>query len=212
MYTTAVLTIISGIISLLCLLLLHFTSPEFKPSWRMVSEYALGKHKWILTTFFLLWGTCSVLSAFLLWHIVTGKWAALGTILVFVTGIGAIFGGLFDVKHKLHGLAFGLGIPFLPIGVLLVSYHLVTKELWSSHQASMLYSAHSVWLSVVLMSISMMLLFAGFKKAGVPAGPNIEPPAILPAGVIGLNGYMNRVLVFCYILWPVLIAAIYLSL
>jgi hypothetical protein len=38
----AVLTIVSGSLSLLCLLALHFVSPEFQPSWRMISEYALG--------------------------------------------------------------------------------------------------------------------------------------------------------------------------
>ncbi len=211
MDTIAVLTIVTGVISLLCLLTLHFVSPEFQLNWRMVSEYALGKHKWILTWFFLLWGICSILSALFLWNVVTTKWAMLGTILVFITGIGAIFGGLFDVKHKLHGVAFGLGVPFLPIGALLVSYHLIKNELWSSYQSALLYSAHSIWLSLVLMGVSMMVLFSGFKKAGVPFGPDIEPPKLLPAGVIGINGYLNRLLVICYILWPVLVAKIYLS-
>lgn len=211
MDTIAILTIATGVISLICLLALHFVSPEFQPSWRMVSEYALGRHRWILTWFFLLWGFCSILAAIFLWNIVTTKWAMLGTILVFITGIGAIFGGLFDVRHKLHGVAFGLGVPFLPIGALLVSYHLIKNEWWSSFQSTVLYSAHSIWLSLVLMGVSMMLLFSGFKKAGVPFGPDIEPPKLLPAGVIGINGYLNRLLVICYILWPVLMAKIYLS-
>lgn len=211
METIAFLTIVCGAISLLCLLSLHFVSPEFEPGWRMVSEYAYGKHKWLLTLFFLFWGLCSILSAVLLWNIVTTLWAMFGTILIFITGIGAVFGGMFDVKHKLHGLAFGLGVPFLPVGALLVSYHLVNIETWSSYQTLILFSAHSIWISLVLMAVSMMLLFAGFKKAGVPVGPNIDPPKLLPAGAIGINGYMNRLLVICYIIWPVLIAGIYLS-
>lgn len=211
METIAFLTIVCGAFSLLCLLSLHFVSPEFEPGWRMVSEYAYGKHKWLLTLFFLFWGLCSILSAVLLWNIVTTLWAMFGTILIFITGIGAVFGGMFDVKHKLHGLAFGLGVPFLPVGALLVSYHLVNIETWSSYQTLILFSAHSIWISLVLMAVSMMLLFAGFKKAGVPVGPNIDPPKLLPAGAIGINGYMNRLLVICYIIWPVLIAGIYLS-
>lgn len=207
----AILTIISGILSLLCLTVLHFASPEFKPGWRMVSEYALGKHKWILTLFFTFWCVCSVLLACLLWNVVTTKWAMFGVVLIFISGTGALMGGLFDVKHKLHGLSFMLGIPTLPAGALLVSYHLIKNESWSIHQSSILLSAHAIWISLVLMAISMALIFSGFKKAGMPMGPNVEPPQKLPAGVIGLNGYANRILIVCYIGWLILIAKIYLS-
>ena len=211
METFAFLTIVCGAISLLCLLSLHFVSPEFEPGWRMVSEYAYGKHKWLLTVFFVAWGICSILAAIILWNIVTTLWAMFGMLLVFITGVGAIFGGFFDVKHKLHGLAFGLGVPFLPVGALLVSYHLVYMEKWSSYQTLILFSVHAIWISLILMAASMFLLFSGFKKAGVPLGPNIAPPKLLPEGTIGINGYMNRLLVVCYILWPVTIAGIYLS-
>jgi hypothetical protein len=57
----AKLSLASGALSLLFLLALHFVSPEFQPSWRMVGEYALGKHKGFLTAFFLLWGLSSIL-------------------------------------------------------------------------------------------------------------------------------------------------------
>ena len=40
----AILSITTGVASLLSLLALHFASPEFKPGWRMVSEYAMGKY------------------------------------------------------------------------------------------------------------------------------------------------------------------------
>ena len=38
--------------SLLLLAALHVVSPEFDPSWRMVSGYALGKYGWMLTLMF----------------------------------------------------------------------------------------------------------------------------------------------------------------
>ena len=60
----AQLTILCGGLSLLCLLALHFASPEFGPSWRMISEYALGRHSWLITAFFLLWGAASILLQF----------------------------------------------------------------------------------------------------------------------------------------------------
>ena len=103
MENLSIIAITSGIISLLSLVVLHIVSPQYQASWRMVSEYAYGRHKWLITLFFVLWGLSTILTSILLWNIVTSNWALFGVLLVFVSGIGAIMGGLFDVKHKLHG-------------------------------------------------------------------------------------------------------------
>lgn len=204
-------TIAFGIISILCLVALHFISTEFKPNFRMVSEYALGKHKWLLTIFFICWGLCSISSGFMMWNVVTTGWAKFGVLLLFVTGIGAIMGGLFDVQHKLHGLSFGIGVPFLPIGALLISYHLIKKPEWQTNSTSLLLSSHSIWLSLILMAGSMFLLFSSLKAAGIAYGPDSAPLIELPKGVIGINGWANRLLVLCYIVYPILTAKILLS-
>ena len=204
-------TIVFGIISIICLLILHFLSSEFKPHFRMVSEYALGKHKWILTAFFIWWGLCSISSGLMLWNVVTSGWAKFGVVLLFVTGAGAIMGGLFDVQHKLHGLAFGIGIPFLPIGALLITYHLLKKAEWQNYSTSLLLSSHSIWISLLFMAVSMFLLFSSLKSTGIAFGPGSPPLSDLPKGVIGINGWANRLLVLCYILYPVLTARILLS-
>lgn len=204
-------TIAFGIISITCLFTLHFVSREFNPTFRMVSEYALGKHKWILTIFFLCWGLCSISSGLMLWHVVTSGWAKFGIVLLFVTGTGAIMGGMFDVQHKLHGLASGIGVPFLPIGALLITYHLIKKAEWQNHSTSLLLSSHSVWLSLVLMAVTMFLLFSSLKATGIAFGPDSPPLTKLPKGVIGVNGWANRLLVLCYILYPVLIARVLLT-
>lgn len=204
-------TIAFGVISILCLLALHFTSTEFKPNFRMVSEYALGKHKWLLTIFFLCWGLCSISSGFMMWNVVTTGWAKFGVVLLFVTGIGAIMGGLFDVQHKLHGLAFGIGIPFLPIGALLISYHLIKKAEWQNHNTSLILSSHSIWISLILMALSMFLLFSSLKATGIAYGPDSAPMSELPKGVIGVNGWANRLLVLCYISYPILTAKLLLT-
>jgi hypothetical membrane protein len=200
----ALLSIIAGAASLLSLLLLHFTSPEFKPSWRMVSEYALGKHEWLLMAFFFCWGASSMLLALALLPVVNGVWAYLGLALLFISGIGAVLGGLFNVNHKKHGLAFALGVPTLPIAALLLNYHLLNSNVIA--QPGTLIAAHATWLSVVLMGIAMMLMFSGFKKAGVTWDKDSPPPTEVPKGVIALGGYANRLLVFCFIFWVVAIA------
>jgi len=55
----AKLSIIAAVISIMALLSLHFLSPEFAPSWRMVSEYANGEFEWVLFVFFSFWGISS---------------------------------------------------------------------------------------------------------------------------------------------------------
>lgn len=204
MKTLAALSIIAGAISLLSLLALHFTSPEFKPGWRMVSEYAMGKYKWLLTLFFYLWGASSLFLVIVLFGKVTGFWAYFATVLLAISGIGAILGGLFDVSHNKHGLAFGLGVPPFPIAALILTYHLLNAN--TITQPNTLIAAHSTWISVLLMAFTMMLMFSGFKKAGVAWDKDSPPPVEVPKGVIALGGYANRLLVFCFIFWEIYIA------
>ncbi|HEY3386087.1 MAG TPA: DUF998 domain-containing protein [Saprospiraceae bacterium] len=204
-HTLSLLALSTGIISLLCLVSLHFTSPEFQPSWRMISEYALGKFDGLITAFFLLWGACSILLAILLWNEITTVWGTIGVVLLLVSAIGQIMGGLFDLKHKLHGLAFLLGVPALPIAALLISYNLIQLDDWSQHKSIILLSAHSTWISLVLMGVAMGVMMSGFKKAGLPMEQNAPVPDKVPEGVIALAGYANRLLVLSYVLWLIVV-------
>ena len=199
-------TITAALLSLLCLFILHFVSPEFEPSWRMVSEYALGNHKWLLTLFFLLWGISSVCLAILMRGFITSKAGKAGIILLFISGAGEILASIFDVSHSLHGLAAFLGIPTLPIAALLISYHLKSKELWTEYKKSLLLSAHLTWISLVLMIITMVVMITGFQNAGIEFKEGSEPPKSVPDGVIAIGGYANRILIIAYILWLIIVA------
>lgn len=202
MINAASLTTIFAILALVCLLTLHFASPEFQPSWRMISEYALGRHKWLITAFFICWGLSSFSLAAYLWPRVNGTWVTVGVILLVVSGVGEIMGGLFDVKHKLHGAAFILGVPAVPVAALLIGYYL-TRE--TPHSLTIAIS-HATWISMILMGVSLAVLMTGFKNAGYTIDQNTPPPDKLPDGVIALAGYANRLLILCYVGWLLLIA------
>ena len=212
MTTIAKLILASGGVSLLCLLLLHFLSPEYHPGWRMISEYAMGKYKWVLTSFFLFSALSTMLLPIILWNETSGLWARAGLVLVFASGVGAAMGGLFDLKHPLHGTAFALGVPTIMVGALLVSYHMIKRQGWNEHSTAALLPAHAIWLSLVLMGVSMAVMMNGFKQAGIPMGPNATPPERVPDGVIAVAGYFNRLLVVCNAVWVMIMANIYLSL
>jgi hypothetical membrane protein len=204
--TLAKAVITTSLLSLLCLAILHIVSPEFDPSWRMVSEYALGNHQWALTLFFLFWGTSSCCLAIALRKNVTSKAGKAGVLFLFVSGIGTALASLFDVEHSLHGLAATLGVPTFIIAALLISYHLVKKENWKKHKATLLRSTHSTWLSLVLMIITMMVMMMGFQEAGIEFKEGSEPPKSVPEGVIALAGYANRILIVAYLLWLLIVA------
>jgi hypothetical protein len=200
------LILVTGATSLLCLLLLHFLSPEYHPGWRMISEYALGKYKAFLTAFFVLSGICTMMLPFLLWNETSSIWSKSGLVLVFLSGIGSLMGGLFDLKHPLHGTAFALGVPTIAAGALLVTYHLVKRSGWAHYSTATLVSAHAIWISIVLMGVSMVMMMNGFKQAGVPMGPGATPPETVPAGVVAVAGYFNRILVVCNMAWVMVMA------
>ena len=82
----------------------------------------------------------------------------------------------------------------------------MTMDKWQNYETPILYSTHSLWISFILMALSMVVLMSGYKKTGLPMGPGVEPPKALPKGVIGMNGYFNRLLVLCYILWLIVMA------
>ncbi|MDT3740337.1 MAG: DUF998 domain-containing protein [Candidatus Kapabacteria bacterium] len=201
------LVMASSAISLFCLLLLHFFSPEFEPNWRMVSEYALGNHRWLVSLFFIFWGLSSISLAFGLWNQVSSKSSKVGVILLFISGIGASLAALFDVSQPTgHGIAGFLGIPTVPVAALLISYHLSKKHEWFSFSKPMKYLAHCTWISLVLMIITMVIMMSGFQNAGIEMGPDSPPPSHVPDGVVALVGYVNRILILIDIFWLIYVA------
>ncbi len=204
-------SIASGVIALLSLLVLHVVSPEFQPSWRMVSEYALGEHRWLITTFFMSWGVSSLLLALVMWPIVESSWARAGVILLLVSGVGEILGGVFDVKHPGHGLAALLGVPTLPIAAVLLGHHLASLSGWADHRSVILLASHATWISLAIMAVAMIVMMMGFRQAGIPIGPDSPVPDRVPEGVVALAGYANRWLVLCYVAWLLLVGKQLLS-
>src|SRR6185295_14249895 len=81
----AKLSIIAAVISIAALLSLHFVSPEFAPSWRMVSEYANGQFEWLLFIFFSFWGIGSWCAAYVLWSYVSTVASKAGVVLLVVS-------------------------------------------------------------------------------------------------------------------------------
>lgn len=199
--TAASLAIGATAVSAAALLLLHVLSPEFAPSWRMVSEYANGRFGWVLTVVFAAWAIGSFALVAALWPLSASTLGKVGLGVLILAGIGQVMGGLFDINHPLHGPAAMIGIPSLCAAAVLL-----TKAM-SHHpalEAPPTWSMHLPWISFVLMLTAFGLFISSLKAAGVDVTGQGGPLSELPAGVSGYVGWANRLLFAATWLWVVL--------
>lgn len=176
--------------ALVLLAALHILSPEFDPSWRMVSEYALGDYGWVLALMFLTWALSCVSLFFAIKSHIRTVGGKIGLGFLLAAAVGMSMAAVFDARHDLHGLAAMIGMPSLPIAAMLTSTSLVRNLAWSSARRWLLGTANLTWISLALMFAAV---FFGLSQSGGEFGPNV------------LAGWPNRFLVVAYCVW--LIAA-----
>jgi hypothetical protein len=192
----AKIAIAAAAASALLLVALHVLSPEFDVSWRMVSEYAIGQHGGLLTAVFITWAAASWALAVALRSLRTTWLGRVGLLFLVFAGVGQLMGGLFDLNHPLHGVAFAIGVPSLTLAALLV-----TLALRRSGADIAMWPAHFSWMSLVLMAATMVLFLASLSAAGVEVSGQSGPLAALPEGVTAYNGWANRLLFAASYLW-----------
>lgn len=185
------------------LLLLHVLSPEFSPSWRMVSEYANGRYPWLLVLVFLGWAVGSFALVLALLPLWAGTLGRIGLVFLVVAGIGQTMGALFDINHKLHGPAAMIGIPSLCIAIVLLTMALSRR---TDIAAPPLWSTHLPWISFALMLGALALFFSALKGAGIDLSRQTAPLSGLPSGVTGFVGWANRLLFAATYIWAALAA------
>ena len=203
--TTARLSLIASVATLLTLVLLHILSPEFAPSWRMVSEYANGNYGWVLSLMFIFWAISSWLLAFTIWSEIKTTAGKIGLYFLIASGIGEAMAAVFDINHSLHGLASLIGIGSLPIAAMLISTSLGRTDAWSVTKKSLLVTANLTWISVLLMGITFAILITTFTQVGGDM-TSTEVTTSLPDGVIAWVGWANRFLIVAYCAWVITVA------
>lgn len=199
--TAAHLSLGAVAVFLVLLALLHLIEPEFDPSWRFMSEYALGSDGWVMMLgFFALALSCAALFAALRSHISTlgGKFG-LGILLV--VAVAMVMAGLFPqdpvtakpdeltTQGNLHALAAMVGIPGFAFAAVLISLSLVGHPAWASARRLLLWTAHFYW-----MALAAMFIYLGIA---VPQAGGFGPDVYA--------GWFNRLVVLAQCAW--LIAA-----
>jgi hypothetical protein len=199
----ATVALLSVVLSGASLVVLHVVSPEFAPSWRMVSEYANGQHRWLLTLVFACWALSSFALLAALWPASATALGKAGLLFLLLAAIGQAMGGLFDINHRLHGPAAMIGIPSLCVAAVLLNAALGRHP---GFTAPPWWTAHLPWISFGLMIGAFALFFSALQSAGVDMSGRTEPLKELPPGVSGYVGWANRLLFATTYLWAALAA------
>lgn len=113
--------------------------PDLDPSWHTISEWAIGKHGWIMTIAFFISAISYVFLFVAIKPEIKGKIGKVGLILFFICIVGTFGVGIFTTdpmemianpttRGRLH-IIFGSSALFLlPFAALLLSYSLAMKN------------------------------------------------------------------------------------
>lgn len=184
------------------LALLHIVKSDVDPDWRMVSEYAIGAHGWLMSlAFVVLAASCGAL-ALALHHAIRSTGGRVGLALLWLAALGMVLAGVFTTdpitatsdelttQGRIHGLGFMLGNPALLVGALLVSRSLVRRSGWH-HARGWLYGTTAfAWSSVAIFGIANVAMYDGAY------GPDVHV------------GWPNRLVVVAYCTWLATTAAL----
>ena len=195
------LAVAATAMTLLLLAGLHVLSPEFDPSWRVISEYALGHYGWVLSLMFLSWGISSWALAIAIWPQVQTRAGRVGLSFLVIAGIGEAMASVFDVTHEVgHGIAGLLGVCGFPVAALLLSVALGRSQAWRSARKPLLWIANLSWISVVLLIVTLVVMTMQMTRANGGHLPHHAPKS-LPPGVLGLDGWADRLIVLSNCAW-----------
>jgi Protein of unknown function (DUF998) len=186
----AFLSIVAAAVALLSLASLHVLSPEFDPSWRVVSEYANGQYGRVLSLMFVAWGISSWALAFAIRAQLKTTAGQLGLGFLVAAGLGQAMASVCDINHPLHLLAGMLGVFGLPIAATLISVMLGRIQAWSGAKRLLLWTGNSTWVILVIMIAALMVMIVGRTRCRT----------------IALVGYPNRLLVVLDCAWTMTVA------
>lgn len=176
----------------------HVVKPEIEPSWRVISEYEIGRFGWIMQiAFFFLAAASLSLFIALRSHLksITGR---IGLFLLFVTVVGVSMGAIFvndplstprdqlttaGYMHNIGGLFSVLMFPFVATFITIALSRIQT------------FKSVRLFLIVLLLIIwiSLLTYFYTYYSAG-----EIDPNTLI--------GWPNRVFILAYSFWLIIVA------
>jgi hypothetical protein len=186
------------------LFLLHFLEPEFDPSWRMISEYEIGRYGWLMTLAFFSWGGSVLALLIVLWPSLRTFGGLIGRGWLFLIGLALFGAGIFktnaitdttpNMANSLHTLCGAFVILTFPIAAILVAASLARNQEWVTARRRLLWVTLLVWLSMFAFFGSILI-----SQAINPSAGRVGPEVLL--------GWPNRFMVAAYAFWLISVAS-----
>ena len=200
--TAAWISCYAGGLFVLLLVGLHVIEPEYDPTWRFVSEYALGRFGWMMSVAF---GALAIsllgMMVAVARHVRTVA-GYIGLVIIAVAGAGLLIAAVFvtdpittasdaySVSGRMHVL--GASLDWSPIGMVLSGWALGRTAGWRRHRRALLLTA--------AVPVVLTLAFTAALPHDGHYGPGVY------AGLIG------RLLLVSYLGWIVTVSRLVLRL
>ena len=197
------IAVVLSVTFLAILFLLHFLEPEFDPAWRLISEYELGRHGWMMTLAFFCWGGSVLALLVSLWPSLGTMGGIIGRWWLLVIGVALFGAGIFkpnaitdntpSAVNNLHLLAGAIVILTFPIAASLVAGSLARNQGWATARRRLLWATLLVWFGQLAFFGSIII-----SNAINPSAGRVGPEVLL--------GWPNRFMVVAYHIWLIIVA------
>jgi hypothetical protein len=200
--TAARLSLAGAATFVVLLAALHVVKPEIDPSWRFISEYALGDYGWVMVLAFFSLALSYVALFVALRSDARTLAGRLGLALLLVSAAGLTIAGIFTTdpvtaskdaitaRGKLHNVGGALGIA-MPFAAALVSRSLARNDAWSPARRALLWTAGLAWIGFLFAFASLGVMLS---RSGGRYGPDV------------LVGWPNRLEVLGYSVWLMVVS------
>ncbi len=182
---------------------LHGLEPEIDPSWRFLSEYALGRYGWLMNGAFMTFGIAHLWLLASVRRYLSGSWPGrLGQAALVISAFGLTIAGIFTtdavttdpsmatMSGRLHNLGGGMGLA-MPLAVAVVTWQLLKHSPWQQARYALLASAA---LSLIGTVAAIVVLGVLLSRSGGTFGPEVPV------------GWPNRFEFATYGIWFLMVA------
>ena len=196
------LSLLGAAMFLVLLAILHVFKPELDPSWRVISEYAIGDFGWVMAVAFLSLAIGCVALFFAIRSQAGGVAGRIGLAFLLLAAAGLTLAAVFTTDPttagpdeatttgSLHtvGATLGTGIP---IAAVFIGWSLRRNRAWSSARRSLFWAAVLAWAGFLAFSVSMAVML---PENDGRLGPDV------------LIGWPNRFMIAAYSVWVMMVA------
>jgi hypothetical protein len=196
--TAAVVAIIAAGAAAAALLLLHLLRPDLDPTWRFVSEYALGPFGFVMTVAFLAIAAASAALVTLMWGQARTATGRIGAVLAAISGLGMLISAAFPTdpittpadEFTLSGTLHAVGgqLNLTPFAILFLTIGLRRARDWRP-------VLPALW-AIVAVALAVTV---GFIATAATASDGFGP------GV--LTALLGRGMLAAYLAWVILAAS-----